>query len=148
MTERENQRVPDGRALQILDLVAEAHQGMVPGGAEVADLARALGQAVDTTGLPAPSDAEAAGIALELLADDPVYAGPIDAMRHGPETKALGLGVVEGTFLITGLLLALQTHFEFVRDKEGRWSIKIKKKPTSDALLKPLIKKLTDLLGG
>ena len=37
---------------------------------------------------------------------------------------------------------------EFARDKDGRWSIKIKKKPTSEALLKPLIKKLTDLLGG
>ncbi len=62
--------------------------------------------------------------------------------------KRLGPCVVEGTFLIAGLILALQTHFEVERDKDGRWSIKIKKKATSDALLKPLIKKLTDLLGG
>lgn len=59
----------------------------------------------------------------------------------------MGFGVVESAFLIAGLLVALQTHFEFVRDKDGRWSIKIKKKPTSDTLLKPLIKKLAELLG-
>ncbi len=61
-----------------------------------------------------------------------------------PET----MGVVEGTFPIAGLLLALQTQFEFVRDKDGRWAVKIKKKGTSEALLKPLVKKLTELLGG
>ena len=43
--------------------------------------------------------------------------------------------------------MALQTQFEFARDKDGRWSVTIKKKPTSDAMLKPLIKKLTDMLG-
>ncbi len=43
--------------------------------------------------------------------------------------------------------MALQTQFEFARDKEGRWSVKIKKKATSDALLKPLVKKLAALLG-
>lgn len=36
---------------------------------------------------------------------------------------------------------------DFERDKDGRWSIKIKKKATSDALLKPLVKKLLRLLG-
>ena len=54
---------------------------------------------------------------------------------------------LEGAFLISGLLMALQTQFEFARDKDGRWSVTIKKKPTSDAMLKPLIKKLTDMLG-
>jgi hypothetical protein len=34
-----------------------------------------------------------------------------------------------------------------VRDKDRRWSVKVKKKATSDALLKPLVKKLVALLG-
>jgi hypothetical protein len=147
MTQREAQPVPDKRALRTLDLVAEAHQDEVPTEEGRADLTRALGELVDTTDVSAPSDAEAAGIALQLLATEPRFAKPIEAMRSGPTTRSLGPGVVEGTFLIGGLLLALQTHFEFVRDKDGRWSVTIKKKPTSDALLKPLVKKLTDLLG-
>ena len=97
--------------------------------------------------MPAPSDTEAPGLALELLADEPRFATRIEATESGPQTRSLGAGVVEGAFVIAGLLLALQTHFEFARDKDGRWSVTIKKKPTSDALLKPLIKKLTDLLG-
>jgi len=32
--------------------------------------------------------------------------------------------------------------------KDGRWAIRIKKKVASDALLKPLVKKLVSLLGG
>lgn len=81
------------------------------------------------------------------MAEDPRFAGPVEAALTGPEAQRMGFGVVESAFLIAGLLVALQTHFEFVRDKDGRWSIKIKKKPTSDTLLKPLIKKLAELLG-
>jgi len=47
---------------------------------------------------------------------------------------------------IAGLIVALQTAIDFERDKDGRWSIKIKKKAASDALLKPLVKKLLSLL--
>ena len=68
-------------------------------------------------------------------------------MVNGPATRSMSLGVMEGTLLISGLLMALQTQFEFARDKDGRWSVKIKKKATSDALLKPLVKKLVALLG-
>lgn len=147
MTEMKNQAMGDDRALRILGLVGEARQAQVPAGGDVADLVRALSEAVDTTDVAAPSDAEAAGIALELLAAEPRFAAPIEAMRNGPQVKSFGPGVVEGTFLIAGLLLALQTHIEFERDKDGRWSVKIIKKPTSDTLLGPLVKKLTTLLG-
>jgi hypothetical protein len=75
------------------------------------------------------------------------FAGLVEAARNGPRTRALGFGVVESTFLIAGLIVALQTQVEFARDKNGRWSVKIRKKATSDALLKPLVKKLLDLLG-
>jgi hypothetical protein len=54
---------------------------------------------------------------------------------------------MESAYLIAGLLVALQTQVEFERDKDGRWSVKLKKKATSDALLKPLVKKLITLLG-
>jgi len=147
MTERKIQQSRDERALRILDLLGEANRDAVPAREARADLVHALGQIVDTGDGPAPSDAEAARIALQLLAAEPRFAGPIKAMRSGPQTRALGPGLAEGTFLIVGLLLALQTQFEFERDKDGRWSIKVRKKPTSDALLKPLVKKLSTLLG-
>ena len=147
MAERNGRVGQDEQVLRILDLIAEAHQDEMPTGEDRAGLVRALGELVDTTDVSAPSDAAAAASALQLLGDEPRFAGPIKAMKSGPQTRSLGPAVVEGTFLIGGLLLALQTHFEFVRDKDGRWSVTIKKKPTSDALLKSLIKKLTDLLG-
>ena len=147
MTQRKIRPVEDERGLRILGLLGEAHQGEVPAGDARAELTRALGEAVDTADVAAPSNAEAAGMALQLLADDPRFAGSIEAMKGGPQTKAMGPGVVEGAYLIAGLLVALQTRFEVERDKDGRWSIKIKKKATSNALLKPLIKKLTVLLG-
>jgi hypothetical protein len=56
-------------------------------------------------------------------------------------------GVMESAYLVAGLLVPLQTQSEFARDKDGRWSVKIKKKAASDALLKPLVKKLVALLG-
>jgi len=147
MIDRRIRELSDDTALRIVNAIGEAHQDAVPDGVGSAELARVLSEAVDTTDVPAPSDGEAASAALQLLAEDHRFAGAVESMASGPQTKALGFGVVEGAFLISGLLLALQTHFEFVRDKDGRWSVKLVKKPTSDTLLKPLIKKLTDLLG-
>jgi hypothetical protein len=147
MAERRTPVVNEKQALRIVTLIGEAHQDAMPSGAARADLARALSQAMDVSGVPNPNDSDAAAIAVQLLAEDPRFTEPVKAMMNGPQAKSLGPGVVEGACLIAGLLMALQTHFEFVRDKDGRFSLKIRKKPTSEALLKPLIKKLTDLLG-
>jgi hypothetical protein len=133
--------------MRTVGLIGEAHQGQVPAGRDRADLVRALARAVDTMDTPCPSDGQAATAAMELLAKDPRFAGPLATMVDGPETRPMSPGVTESAYLIAGLLVALQTQFEFERDKDGRWSIKIKKKPTSNALLKPLVKKLISLLG-
>jgi hypothetical protein len=133
--------------MRIVGVIGEAHQGEMPSGAEREELVREIARTLDLTGTACPTDGQAATAAMELLAKDPRFAGPIAAMVNGPETKSMDFGVVGGAFLISGLLIALQTQFEFERDKDGRWSVKIKKKPTSDVLLKPLIKKLIDLLG-
>ncbi len=130
-----------------MGIIGEAHQGQVPAGPERADLVRALARALDTRETPCPSDNQAAAAALEILAQDPQFAGPVAAVASGPPTRFLAPGVMESAYLIAGLLVALQTQFEFARDKDGRWSVKIKKKATSDALLKPLVKKLVALLG-
>jgi hypothetical protein len=147
MTDEKAQWPTDYQAIRIVGLIGEAHRGETPSGPERAELIRDLARLLDTTDVPCPSDDEAAAAALELLAKDPRFAGPVKAARNGPQASALGFGVVESTFLIAGLIVALQTAIDFERDKDGRWSIKIKKKATSDALLKPLVKKLLALLG-
>jgi hypothetical protein len=137
----------DHQAVRIVGLIGEAHEGQVPTGPQRADLVRALARALDTGDTACPSDGQAAAAALEILAKDPQFAGPIDAIAHGPQVRSMGPGIMESAYLIPGLLVVLQTQFEFARDKDGRWSVKIKKKAPSDALLKPLVKKLAALLG-
>jgi hypothetical protein len=147
MTDKRSQPVTNSQALRVVGLIGEAHQGQVPAGPERADLVRALARALDTRETPCPSDGQAAAAALEILAQDPQFASHVAAVAGAPPTRFLGPGVMESAYLIAGLLVALQTQFEFARDKDGRWSVKIKKKATSDALLKPLVKKLVALLG-
>jgi hypothetical protein len=147
MTDERIQPPTNYQAMRVVGFIGEAHQREVPADPERADLVRVLARALDTTDTPCPSDGQAATVAMELLAKDPRFAGPVEAMVNGPQVRSMSPGVVEGACLIAGLLVALQTQFEFERDKDGRWSVKIKKKPTSDALLKPLIKKLISLLG-
>jgi hypothetical protein len=135
------------QAIRIVGLIGEAHQREMPTGEDRANLVRAIAATLDATDTACPTDGQAATAAMDLLAKDPRFAGQIEAMTHGPATRSMGPGVVEGACLIAGLLMALQTQFEFARDKDGRWSVKIRKKPTSDALLKPLVRKLIELLG-
>ena len=40
------------------------------------------------------------------------------------------------------VLIVLQTHVKFERTPDGKWSLKVEKKPTSDSLLKGLVQKL------
>jgi len=147
MTDDRSQPVTDYQALRVVGLIGEAHQGQVPASPDRADLVRVLARALDTRDTPCPSDSQAATAAMELLAKDPRFAGPVEAMASGAQVRSFSPGVMESAYLIAGLLVALQTQIDFARDKDGRWSVKIKKKATSDALLKPLVKKLVALLG-
>jgi hypothetical protein len=135
MTDERMPAVGDERALRMLAVLGEAHREAVPDGAARGAVARALGEVVDTRDVSAPSDGEAARLALQLLAAEPRFAGPIAALESGPRTRGLGGGVVEGACVIAGLLLALQTYFEFERDKDGRWSVKLRKKPPGSGMI-------------
>jgi hypothetical protein len=57
------------------------------------------------------------------------------------------IGIVEGSLLVGGLLFALQSHFKFERTSNGKWTLKVEKKPTSNSLLTPLLKKILSLIG-
>lgn len=93
-----------------------------------------------TAALDAAPEGDVAKLCLHLLADDPDTRPVVEAMTENssaesfadPGTLALGLGA----------LVVLQTYFKFERTKDGKWSIKVEKKPLSDTLLGQIIDKL------
>jgi hypothetical protein len=149
--QEQTEALTDDQATALLTVIARGHEqggaGFVTEG--TAELAAALRDGlgvVPGTG-SMPSDGEAARAALGLLAEDARFADALAALLQGPPPQKLELGTVGTTLLIAGVLLALQTHVKIERDAAGRWKVKIEKKPTSDKLLAPLLKKLTALLG-
>ncbi len=139
----------DASAVRMLTTIAEAHQGPGCQDPPSKELAGALNEALETQSEAAvtPDDAEAARLALMLLAEDERFACPIETMLKGPPPQRMVVGPVEGTLLAAGIIFALQTHIKFERKEDGRWSVKIEKKPTSNALLSGLIKKLMSMSG-
>ena len=90
------------------------------------------------------SEGDLARAALLLLADDPQQQPMLTALIEGPAPTRFG--VLETVAIISAVLVVLQTHVKFERDKEGRWSVKIEKKPTDNSLLKPLVQKLLSFI--
>lgn len=90
------------------------------------------------------SEGDLARAALLLLADDPQQQPMLAALIDGPAPTKFG--VLETVAIISAVLVVLQTHVKFERDKEGRWSVKIEKKPTDNSLLKPLVQKLLSFI--
>jgi hypothetical protein len=108
------------------------------------DRALRLGYPADTDAGRAASVSEGdlARQALLLLADDPQYRETLSVLIEGspPESfEAVGAGTVA---LLAAVLVVLQTHVLFERDKDGKIHIKIEKKPTRDSLLNDLVQKL------
>ena len=90
------------------------------------------------------SEGDLARAALLLLADDPQQQPMLTALIEGPAPTRFG--VLETVAIISAVLVVLQTHVKFERDKAGRWSVKIEKKPTDNSLLKPLVQKLLSFI--
>jgi len=88
------------------------------------------------------SEGDLARQALLLLADDPQNRDALTALIEGPPPESfevVGAGTVA---LLAAMLVVLQTHVLFERDRDGKIHIKIEKKPTRDSLLKDLVQKL------
>lgn len=90
------------------------------------------------------SEGDLARAALLLLADDPQHQPILATLIEGPAPTKFG--VLETVAIISAVLVVLQTHVKFERDKAGRWSVKIEKKPTDNSLLKPLVQKLLSFI--
>jgi hypothetical protein len=82
-----------------------------------------------------------------VLAEDEGMREIIDTMVVNPDLPTqydAGLTLA----ITTAVLFVLQTHFRIERDKQGRWSVMLEKKPTSEALLKKLVQKLLAYIPG
>lgn len=110
---------------------------------ELRQALREFAPAPETAAVSA-NEGDLARAALLLLADDPQQQPMLIALIDGPAPTKFG--VLETVAIISAVLVVLQTHVKFERDKEGRWSIKIEKKPTDNSLLKPLVQKLLSFI--
>jgi hypothetical protein len=88
------------------------------------------------------SAGELARQALLVLAEDPETRKAVETMAAAAESspQKFDFGVTIG--LTAAVLFVLQTHVKFERRPDGKWSLQLDKKPTSDALLKGLVQKL------
>jgi len=134
----------DNTAVNILNTIA---QSRIRTGQYETEITPEITQALETTFDTSPSSETAspsdlAREALLLLAEMPEYQGPLSAMLSGPLTKNFGLDPVTATAVVTAALVVLQTHVRIERDKKGKVSVLIERKPTKDTLLKPIVEKL------
>ncbi len=135
------QSLDDATARRVLATFARAQSAS----AEIAltpELRQALREFAtgpEVAAVPA-GDGDLARAALLLLADDPQQQPILTALIEGPAPTKFG--VLETAAVVTAVLLVLQTHVRFERDKDGRWSLKIEKKSTDNSLLKILVQKL------
>lgn len=136
----------DDTAIRVLAVLATAEaRDSGAGTALTPALRAALARDFAVAGATRPvADGDAARLALTLLAADPDRAARIELLATGPRPERFEIAATIG--LIGAILFALQTHVEFTRHKDGSYSVKIKKEPTKDGLLKPLIEKLVSYL--
>jgi len=135
-------RLDDATATRVLAAVTRARlRDGGPGAEWTPELARALREAFDVppdAGGTA-SEGDLARQALLVLDEDPRDHEALAALIEGPAAQSFG--VVTTAVVVSGVLFALQTHVEF-EYKDGKVHVKVKKTPTSDSLLKPLVEKL------
>ncbi len=133
----------DVTAQRILSVIARSRTAMVSGKADwSADLRQALASEFDAGSETTPvSDGELARQALLVLAEDPDTRNAIETMASQPQSlQKFDFGA--SIALTAAVLIVLQTRVKFERGANGKWSLQVEKKPTSDALLKGLVQKL------
>jgi hypothetical protein len=139
------QSLDDKTAQRILNRIAGSQPA--PGGTRIAwspDIARALADefqiAEPSGGAARVSEGELARQALLVLAEDPEAAIAIERLASMPADSAQTFDF--GIGLAVAVLIVLQTHVKFERDPNGKWSLQVEKKPTSDTMVKGLVQKL------
>jgi hypothetical protein len=136
--------IDPAHAHQILTLVIRSYRNDQTSPELTPDLQKELASAfgLSQTASEPASEEELTRQALTVLAEDPDRRAAIETMAaqptHGPQ-KFEPLTTIA---LTTAVMIVLQTHVRFERSPDGKWTVRVEKKPTSDALLKGLVQKL------
>lgn len=100
---------------------------------------------IDDSNISQTSEEEVARLGLELLYDDPDNRSKIEQLVDDAQNEIFGTGIGEAVAVITGALFLLQTHIKFERKENGKFSILVEKKATSNKLLTTIIEKTLGL---
>ena len=147
-TEDAIMKLNGGQARRILEIVARHHRAAAPAPDPIEALTPALrSELAAAFGLtdaasPPVAEEELARQALLVLAEDPATAAAIQSMAAQPAGTPQKFDFGASLAVSAAVLIVLQTHLQFERHKDGTWTLKLEKKPTSDALLKGLVQKL------
>jgi hypothetical protein len=136
-------KLDDATSQHILGLIARSRATTIAENVDwTSDIRRALASEFEAAPATTPvSDGELARQALLVLAEDTDTRNAIETMASQPQSlQKFDLGATIA--LTTAVLIVLQTHVRFERGTDGKWSLRVEKKPTSEALLKGLVQKL------
>jgi hypothetical protein len=140
----------DDTAISILKTIAQARLGPVAGELPPnPELRSALADAFSASDVAPASEGELARAALDLLRQDPDFAGLIQLMSSQAGEPASRQRYVEPLTisLVTAAVLVLQTRVKIKTDHTGKWSLELDKKSSSDAMLKLLVQRVLPFLG-
>lgn len=138
----------DQSALRILTTIAKGHSDDPAADSKLApEMASAMKAELGITGtVDRISDGEIARSALAVLAQDPEFADQIKFMAEHKVTERFGIEPVTGVVLAGALVMVLRTGFEFKRNEDGRWSIKIKSAAAQSELIDKFASKVLSWL--
>jgi hypothetical protein len=134
------------RAPRILDTVIRSYRNAHPPEL-TGELRRTLALSFDLSSLPEESvtEEELAKQVLLVAAEDPDKRVAIEMMAAQSDIVGQKFDFGATFSLTVAALIVLQTHMCFERDKNGKWTVRVEKKKTSDALLRGLVQKLLGL---
>ncbi len=138
----------DKTAVHILNTIA---QSRMRDGNYATDATREMSDALQNAfeidpSSEAAAEGDLARQALLVLSEIPEFQGPLSAMVDNPRPASFSLDPIVATAVLTAALVVLQTHVKIERDKKGKLSVLIEKKPTKDKLLNPLVQKILSLI--
>lgn len=140
----------DETAQRILTTIARARSGSLSEAPPLSGLRAAL---VDDFQVVASHTSVSAGElarqALMVLAEDPATRVAIDSMAAEAGSGGCHRFDVGGTMALGfAAYFALSTAIDIQRDKDGKWSFKMKVRPASEGAVKKLVEKLIGYLPG
>lgn len=128
-----------------------AHDHLKPKSNElpaVSDVRIALAAAFEEPPQIAVTEDELAQAALNLLAEDQVYAEQIKAIRRQPSISGVDRSYFDASAvgLTTAVFLVLQTRLKFKINHKREWSVEIDKRSAGDMLVKALVQRFLSFL--